>query len=93
MSKVSNKVYVDSKVLAQLEKNSRILEALEANGVDNWDGYSDALSEILANAEVDEPAGRGAGIVLVMMKLRCVQCSPNIKRFGARWSIDYAYKI
>ncbi|WP_327066832.1 hypothetical protein [Kitasatospora sp. NBC_01302] len=32
--------------IAKLEENSAVLRALEAAGVDNWDGYSDALSSL-----------------------------------------------
>jgi len=33
-----------SKRVAELEKDSATLAALEAYGVDNWEGYSDALA-------------------------------------------------
>lgn len=32
--------------LSGLEEDSAVLRALEAAGVDNWDGYSDALSDL-----------------------------------------------
>lgn len=32
--------------LARLERDSAELHALEAAGVDNWDGYSDALNSL-----------------------------------------------
>jgi hypothetical protein len=34
------------KQVAELEEDSRTLRALEAGGVDNWDGYSDALADL-----------------------------------------------
>lgn len=38
-------VEIDEKELGRLRERSRRLGALEAAGVDNWEGYSIALSE------------------------------------------------
>jgi len=40
----------DTKI-KQLEKDSRILRALEAGGVDNWEWYGESLKEIWAEDE------------------------------------------
>jgi hypothetical protein len=32
--------------IAELEKDSDLLEALRAYGVDNWDGYDDAIQAV-----------------------------------------------
>lgn len=37
---------VDKEYLEQLEEASRKLEALEATGVDNWEGYSIAMGAL-----------------------------------------------
>lgn len=42
----NNDVSVDKDTLLQLIKNSEKLIALEANGVDNWEGYSLAIKEL-----------------------------------------------
>jgi hypothetical protein len=39
-------VAVPEKVYLDLRKSEDILQALQAYGVDNWDGYSQAMSEI-----------------------------------------------
>ena len=36
-------VTISKKEYDELRKDSEILQALYANGVDNWDGYSDAV--------------------------------------------------
>ena len=38
-------VLVSKKRLADLEDNSRMLSALEAGGVDNWEWYSESLQD------------------------------------------------
>jgi hypothetical protein len=65
----------------EIERRLAKLEALEAGGVDNWEGYDFAmeswrkeeelyeeaesfieyLNDVLAEAQVEEPAGRGCG--------------------------------
>ncbi len=40
--------------LLELEKAERKLQALEAGGVDNWDGYDDALEEFRKEDRLDE---------------------------------------
>ena len=42
----NNDVSVDKDTLLQLIKNSEKLIALEANGVDNWEGYCEAIKEL-----------------------------------------------
>lgn len=42
----NNDVSVDKDTLLQLIKNSEKLIALEANGVDNWEGYYEAIKEL-----------------------------------------------
>lgn len=42
----SNDISVDKDTLLQLIKNSEKLAALEAEGVDNWEGYSLAIKEL-----------------------------------------------
>ena len=42
----NDKALIDKKVLLRLIQNSEKLEALEATGVDNWEGYSLAMKEL-----------------------------------------------
>lgn len=42
----NDKAFIDKKVLLMLIQNSEKLEALEAEGVDNWEGYSLAMREL-----------------------------------------------
>lgn len=49
-----NKVQVDAKRLAELEKAERKLSALEAGGVDNWEWYSESMSEFFKEEEQEE---------------------------------------
>ena len=39
----NDKVLVDRKYLERLEETQTWMDALEAAGVDNWDGYDEAL--------------------------------------------------
>lgn len=41
-----NKVLVDQAFYEDLLKRDVVLSALEAAGVDNWEGYEEALNEI-----------------------------------------------
>lgn len=43
---LTNEVQRLQALLSGLEEDSAVLRALEAAGVDNWDGYSDALSNL-----------------------------------------------
>ncbi len=43
---IGNTVKIDKDTLLQLIKNSEKLAALEAEGVDNWEGYSLAMKEL-----------------------------------------------
>ena len=82
-------VEVNANYLAELEKSSRKLKALEQGGVDNWEWYheslanffkeedqkeilNDAVSSILefltVEADIYEPAGRGAGYTIDLDK-------------------------
>lgn len=49
----NNDVSVDTDTLLQLIKNSEKLIALEANGVDNWEGYSLAMKELNVGYQKD----------------------------------------
>lgn len=49
----NNDVSVDKDTLLQLIKNSEKLIALEANGVDNWEGYSLAMKELNVGYQKD----------------------------------------
>lgn len=42
----SNDVSIDADTLLQLIKDSEKLAALEAEGVDNWEGYYEAMKEL-----------------------------------------------
>ena len=48
-----NTVWVDKNYLLSLEADSQKLAALEAGGVDNWDGYEEAIGG-LDDEEEDE---------------------------------------
>jgi hypothetical protein len=45
-SKTNEMVEVDKKYLEELERDSKILGALYAGGVDNWEWYGDALESL-----------------------------------------------
>jgi len=47
-------ITIDQKRLKELEKAETILLALEAGGVDNWDGYDFALEKYHATVEQEE---------------------------------------
>lgn len=49
----SNDVSVDKDTLLKLIKNSEKLAALEAEGVDNWEGYSLAIKELNTGYQKD----------------------------------------
>jgi len=44
--KMNEMVKVDKKYLEELERDSKILGALYAGGVDNWEWYGDALESL-----------------------------------------------
>ena len=45
---------ITKKRLIELERSERMLAALEAGGVDNWEGYDISLEEYRAENELDE---------------------------------------
>lgn len=47
------KVSIDKNALLQLIKDSEKLAALEANGVDNWEGYYEAMKELNVGYQKD----------------------------------------
>lgn len=47
-------ILVDTEKYWQMVRDQRLLQALEANGVDNWIGYEDCLKEV----EEEEDAKR-----------------------------------
>lgn len=52
----NDKAFIDKKVLLMLIQNSEkleALEALEAEGVDNWEGYSLAMKELNTGYQKD----------------------------------------
>ena len=49
----NDKAFIDKKVLLMLIQNSEKLEALEAEGVDNWEGYSLAMKELSTGYQKD----------------------------------------
>ena len=49
----NNDVSIDKDTLLQLIKNSEKLIALEANGVDNWEGYYEAMKELNVDYQKD----------------------------------------
>ena len=49
----NNDVPIDKDTLLQLIKNSEKLIALEANGVDNWEGYYEAMKELNVGYQKD----------------------------------------
>lgn len=49
----NDKAFIDKKVLLMLIQNSEKLEALEAEGVDNWEGYSLAMKELNTSYQKD----------------------------------------
>lgn len=49
-------VKISKNRLKQLEFAEKKLNALEAGGVDSWDGYSESLAEIAFEIEIEESA-------------------------------------
>ena len=49
----NDKAFIDKKVLLMLIQNSEKLKALEAEGVDNWEGYSLAMKELNTGYQKD----------------------------------------
>ena len=49
----NDKAFIDKKVLLMLIQNSEKLEALEAEGVNNWEGYSLAMKELNTGYQKD----------------------------------------
>ena len=47
-------VKIDSKRLMELERNTRMLEALQQGGVDNWEWYGESLKEFRKEEELDD---------------------------------------
>ena len=50
---IANTVKIDKDTLLQLIKNSEKLAALEAEGVDNWEGYYEAMKELNVGYQKD----------------------------------------
>lgn len=46
-------VKISAKRLQQLERSQRILDALEAGGVDNWEWYSESLKDFRKEEELE----------------------------------------
>ena len=49
-----SEVKIDTKRLHELERNSRILEALQQGGVDNWEWYGESLKDFRKEEELDD---------------------------------------
>lgn len=43
---MANEVLVDADYLIELQQAAKNLEALYRYGVDNWDGYDDAMEDV-----------------------------------------------
>ena len=43
---IEDLVYMTKEEYEDLQKSARILEALQAAGVDNWDGYDEAMNSL-----------------------------------------------
>lgn len=50
---LSTKVNIDKNTLLQLIRDSEKLAALEAEGVDNWEGYYEAMKELNVGYQKD----------------------------------------
>lgn len=50
----SNDITIDADTLLQLIKDSEELAALKAEGVDNWEGYYEAMKELNVDYQKDE---------------------------------------
>lgn len=46
-------ILVDTEKYWQMVRDQKLLQALEANGVDNWIGYEDAVKEVEDDDEAD----------------------------------------
>lgn len=51
---MNNKINIDLKVYEDLIRDRQTLEALEAGGVDNWDGYDFAMEGIRKRREFED---------------------------------------
>jgi hypothetical protein len=51
---MTTNVVIDSATLKYLQERDEILSALEAGGVDNWEGYDEALSVYAENDDDDD---------------------------------------
>lgn len=49
-----SEVKIDSKRLMELERNTRMLEALQQGGVDNWEWYGESLKEFRKEEKLDD---------------------------------------
>lgn len=45
-------VKISKELFKKLQEDQQVLSALEASGVDNWDGYEDALAPIRKKSEL-----------------------------------------
>lgn len=52
---IAENVTISKKLYDRLLRDSRFLGALEAFGVDNWDGYSDAYRSVSGDSEEIDP--------------------------------------
>ncbi len=50
----ANTVTISKEDYANLVEASRFLQALEAHGVDNWDGHSDAYRSVYGGEDEEE---------------------------------------
>jgi len=62
-------VKIDSKRLMELERNTRMLEALQQGGVDNWEWYGESLKEFRKEEELDDLLERYTNEILEVCSL------------------------
>lgn len=46
-------ILVDTEKYWQMVRDQKLLQALQAGGVDNWEGYDDCLEEVEDDDEAD----------------------------------------
>ena len=77
---------IDSKRLRELELAEMKLNALEDYGVDNWDGYDDAMREIWKEQEREEKLEQILNEILVVLGSGAYE--PSERGAGVAFSED-----
>ena len=80
---MTNEVKITKRYLKALERAQAKLQALEAGGVDNWDGYSFALEEFRQEEELDELIAKHVDNICQTVAEDCTVEYPSCREAGA----------